>query len=256
MQGDSTSTHTSCTYPVPTFITDFPASQTDINNILALHNNARSSVSPTAALMASVSWDWRMARLALLASKLCTGTYGPGDCGNCRKLLNNKTVSIGQLSVKLNGKLSWQSAFNSWMSSTGDKAQIITDQLYSIGCGVSQCDNGYVYICNYATDSYSSNKPYLSGKPCTNCSSCSNNLCNCNKVCQNYGILNTQTCKCQCLPYATGDQCEIMLCDQNDAGLNILYIKKYPGKNKWLGHSCQLCQCRHMKFFVFLHCPY
>jgi hypothetical protein len=217
-KGSSTDTHTSCTDPSPEYINDFSPNKTDINTILTLHNNARSSVNPTALLMPSVTWDWRLARLALLGSRLCTG-----DCGNCRKLLNNKTVSIGQLSVKLYGKLSWQSAFNSWFSNTDDKAQIVADKLYSIGCGASECDTGYVYICNYATDSYDSKKPYLTGSTCTNCSSCSNNLCNCNKICQNYGTLNSKTCKCQCLPYATGDNCEIMLCDQNDAGIEILF---------------------------------
>lgn len=213
-QSSLTDIHTSCTDPSPEFISSMSPNQTDIDTILKLHNNARSSVNPRAALMASVAWDWRMARLAQAAANLCDG----GDCGNCRTLLNNQTVSIGQNTVQLSGTLNWQSAFSTWTSDKGDNAQIITDQLFAIGCGVSFCAGEYLYVCNYATDSYDSSVPYLTGQPCTNCSACSNNLCSCNKICQNYGTLNTKTCTCQCLPYATGDLCEIMLCDQNDAG--------------------------------------
>ena len=59
----------------------------------------------------------------------------------------------------------------------------------------------------------------MPGEPCTNCSGCINNLCNCNKICQNFGIVNYQTCQCQCPSYTTGENCEIVLCDQNDAGI-------------------------------------
>ena len=170
-----------------------------------------------------------MARLAQNAANLCNGgdiTFyypkfvwvSPADCYNCRKLLNNNTVSIGQLSNKMFDQSSpnWESAFNSWINNTDNSiAQIITDKLYAIGCGVSKCDNGYVYVCNYATDSYDSSNPYQTGTPCTNCDSCLNNLCNCNKVCQNFGSLNSQTCECECLDYARGEYCEIVVCDQN-----------------------------------------
>jgi hypothetical protein len=83
--------------------------------------------------------------------------------------------------------------------------------------------NYSVGSCNFAIgqwdDSFVS-EPWVNGTSCSGCESseCSNNLCSCNKICDNYGTLNKQTCTCNCQPYATGDTCETLICDKSDEG--------------------------------------
>jgi hypothetical protein len=89
-----------------------------------------------------------------------------------------------------------------------------------VGCGMAQCGNGLYAYCNYVfsqtpeTIKY----PYKAGISCSQCTPgmCANNLCMCNKNCLNYGILDQRTCTCKCKPYATGDECEVLLCDKSD----------------------------------------
>jgi hypothetical protein len=73
--------------------------------------------------------------------------------------------------------------------------------------------------CNYASGQSVVEKPYSPGIPCTSCrrNLCTNNICTCNKICQNYGTLNSLTCQCVCQPYATGDYCEELVCNKTDA---------------------------------------
>ena len=87
-----------------------------------------------------------------------------------------------------------------------------------MGCGATQCGSNLYAYCNYASGQSNISYPYNSGTPCSTCSTgqCANNLCNCYKVCQNYGTLNMQTCKCQCMPYAVGDACEQLMCNKTD----------------------------------------
>ena len=185
--------------------------------------------------MASITWDTRLARIAQSRSDMCIFSH---DCGNCRKILNNGTVYVGQNAfMQSGGQFNWSSAVQAWLneiqyfvygspsgSSTGNWAdighysQIINDGVYAVGCGVTNCGTSFYAYCNYASGQYGTSQPYSNGTVCANCdlSSCSNNLCSCNKVCQNYGTLNTLNCTCQCQPYATGELCEKLICDKND----------------------------------------
>lgn len=108
-----------------------------------------------------------------------------------------------------------------------------------LGCGMAQCGNGLYAYCNYVfsqtpdTIKY----PYTSGISCSKCTPgmCSNNLCKCNKNCLNYGTLDQTTCSCKCKPYATGNECEVLLCDKKDKdygcwGSNPQYCRKYLKK--------------------------
>lgn len=56
-------------------------------------------------------------------------------------------------------------------------------------------------------------RPYESGTPCSNCSpqNCSNNLCFCDKLCQNDGTLDLANCVCNCNPNFSGSLCEIII---------------------------------------------
>ena len=109
----------------------------------------------------------------------------------------------------------------------GHYTQIVNDGTVAVGCGATKCGNSYYAYCNYAVGQYGISQPFVSGKPCTNCSKCSNNLCSCNKLCANYGKLNKQTCTCTCQPYATGNTCETLICDKSDAGKMYLLRLKY-----------------------------
>ena len=65
VQTDSGKLHTSCQPLGSSFTLSLYPDQTTINTILNLHNNARSTVSPTASSMSNVSWDFRLVRLLL-----------------------------------------------------------------------------------------------------------------------------------------------------------------------------------------------
>ena len=79
-------------------------------------------------------------------------------------------------------------------------------------------------FCNYAISFFQifESKPWVNGTSCSGCGECSNNLCNCSKLCDNYGTLDKQTCTCHCQPYATGDTCETLICDKSDEGYRFI----------------------------------
>ena len=93
-----------------------------------------------------------------------------------------------------------------------------------VGCGASKCGNSIVAYCDFAIGQYNElvedyGKPYVTGSDsCSGCSECSNNLCSCNKLCLNFGTLYMQRCTCSCPPYATGDTCQTLICDESDEG--------------------------------------
>ena len=107
--------HTSCQSSSSSLTLTLEPNQTSITTILSLHNNARSSVSPTAISMAQLTWDSRLARVAQSRANQCIFAH---DCNNCRKLLNlGQTVSIGQNAFsQTRGTFSWTDAMNLFLS--------------------------------------------------------------------------------------------------------------------------------------------
>ena len=225
--------HTSCLKRNPIGISLEP-NQSVINTILSLHNDARNTVNPSATSMSKIIWDFRLARIAQKSSDQCT--FGE-DCNDCRTLLNNRTIYVGQNSFAQfsYGAFSWETAINSWLNEkknflygvgsitgnwedVGHYTLIINDGVYAVGCGATRCGNDFYMYCNYASGQYGITVPYTSGTPCSNCSSdmCIDNLCQCNKICQNYGTLNSTNCTCMCQPYATGEYCEKLICTKSD----------------------------------------
>jgi hypothetical protein len=100
----------------------------------------------------------------------------------------------------------------------GHYTQIVNSGVSRIGCGAAIVDD-YVYAyCNYAQAQFDIRKPYVNGTSCSSCTrrNCRNNLCNCKKICQNYGKLDPVKCKCECPLYATGDECEKLVCSGSD----------------------------------------
>lgn len=97
--------------------------------------------------------------------------------------------------------------------------------------------------CNYALgqSSVQVQIPYVAGTPCSSCGTnqCSNNLCQCSKVCQNYGVFNKSTCKCTCQPYATGDYCEKLICNKTESA----YGCWKPGNLKFCNYANTVIKC-------------
>ena len=89
------------------------SNQIEINTILNAHNDARSIVSPTAAKMASVVWDSRLARIAQSRSDQCIFAH---DCNGCRKMLNYPNYDIGQNAYWSYGSFDWVSAIGAFIS--------------------------------------------------------------------------------------------------------------------------------------------
>ena len=104
---------TSCQPKGSDFTTSLAPNQTEINTILNAHNDARSIVSPTAAKMASVVWDSRLARIAQSRSDQCIFAH---DCNGCRKMLNYPNYYIGQNAYWSYGSFDWVSAIGAFIS--------------------------------------------------------------------------------------------------------------------------------------------
>lgn len=153
--------------------------------------------------------------------------------------MNNRTLEIGQNAYANTGgtydSSFWYNVISAFYTeitnfsygygsktgnweNVGHYTQMISSNSYQIGCGASQCENNLYAYCNFANIQESISNPYTSGSQCSNCNSqmCENNLCTCNKICQNYGTLDPLSCKCNCQPYSTGELCEVLICDQTD----------------------------------------
>jgi hypothetical protein len=114
VQSDSVQ-HTSCQPRGSSFTLSLAPDQTAIDTILTLHNDARSSVSPTASSMPMLIWDTRLARIAQSRSDQCIFDH---DCGNCRRVLNLGTsVYVGQNAYyQSGGSFDWTGALNAFLS--------------------------------------------------------------------------------------------------------------------------------------------
>ena len=88
---DASQTHTSCSSRNAQAVSLFP-SQADIVKILSAHNTQRAAA-PTATDLAALVWDFGLARLAQRRADTCLFAH---DCYSCRKLVNNRTITVGQ----------------------------------------------------------------------------------------------------------------------------------------------------------------
>jgi hypothetical protein len=206
-----------------------PPDQTQIKYILSLHNQIRSNASykytfantttiyPSATNMRQVYWDISLASLAQVWVEYLAATKTfDHDCNSCRLLLNNQSILIGQnlfaveyLDYDVVTVWDW-AILKGWYNekpnflygapygsttgnfdTVGHYTQLVTSGVSRIGCGVAQI-NSILYIgCNYANGQTNPSMPYINGTSCSQCGSsqCVNNLCTCNKFCQNYGII-------------------------------------------------------------------
>ena len=152
-----------------------PTDQAQINFIVDYHNQIRTNVSkpfsdlsvttvyPSATDMRAVYWDFNLARMAQKwVEYLALKRLFQHDCNECRLLVNNQSISVGQNLFAVEGlaydpTVIWQWSIGVWYnekknflygsatgSITGDFAsighytQLITAGVSRIGCGVAQ----------------------------------------------------------------------------------------------------------------------
>lgn len=137
------------------------------------------------------------------------------------------------------------------LKQVGHYTQLITSETSRVGCGAATYNNQIYAFCNYAFAQYNYERPYENGTSCSMCSkqNCKNKLCTCTKMCQNFGILDLKECKCDCLGYATGNECEILLCNKTDAQYGCINPNEpkmcvYANTNYNCPHLCGICSHR------------
>jgi hypothetical protein len=134
----------------------------------------------------------------------------------------------------------------------GHFTQIIHSESTHVGCGAAIFDSKIIFaFCNYAIAQSDFIRPYKNGTVCSMCSksNCKNNLCNCNKICQNYGVLDPVKCKCNCLNYANGEECENLICSKTDVEYGCFrpYETRmclYENAVNKCPHLCSICSYR------------
>ncbi len=107
--------HTSCVNSKPNIKGHFPNAK-EIKIIVNIHNKIRSEVKIPAVDMRSLTWDFGLARLAQRWAE--SGEFFH-DCPICRKLINNRTLAIGQngffgIGMKYNSTSFWTNVMKSW----------------------------------------------------------------------------------------------------------------------------------------------
>lgn len=208
-------THSLCQEPPNNYVKPFAPNQTEIKLILNLHNQARSQVGyPNAINMRQVYWDISLASTAQAwVEYLAASAKFEHDCNLCRSPLNNQSLTnkVGQNLFAYSGIKSrnylWKSTINGWFGEKknfvyanntmenfdkfGHYLQIEWAFTSRIGCGFAQINGTNFYLaCNYADGVSNIQRPYKNGTSCSACpNQCVDNLCTCNKYCQNHGII-------------------------------------------------------------------
>ena len=215
-----------------------------IQAIVDAHNNVRSNVKPTATDLPAMSWDVDLARLSQRQAETCLGSHEPS---NQRTLVNQPSVTVGQ-NIYTTGRgytnltALWIDAVASWASeqdvytygvmpsnfaAVGHYTQLVNKKAVRVGCGAAKCGSTIYAYCDYAQGQMTNDlaTPYQSGASASACgvAGSANNLCKCNLLCQNGGVLDAQNCRCNCPAYTTGTQCEALTCTLIKTKENIFY---------------------------------
>ncbi|XP_061184371.1 cysteine-rich venom protein latisemin-like [Saccostrea echinata] len=197
----------------------------DKTAIVDKHNVYRAGVSPTAVEMAKMYWDAEIAMIAQRYADACKGLVHDG--GRQRGIPGR--FSLGQNLAVADMDLTWEAVVKLWydevknfilngtnsLTAVGHYTQVVSANSVLIGCGFALCGTTRNYVCNYGpAGNMDYNNPYISGPSCNNCGNkCSGNLCDCSgKVCENGGILDSNTCTCTCKMASStyiGDTCQL-----------------------------------------------
>lgn len=132
----------------------------------------------------------------------------------------------------------------------GHYTQIITEDSVRVGCGAAVLDKVAYVFCNYASAQADYIRPYENGTSCSMCSkeNCKDNICTCNKFCQNHGILDPVKCTCTCPDYSHGDECENLLCSKTDTQYGCFN----PNDSKMCLYHNAVYRCPHLCGFCSL----
>lgn len=170
--------------------------------LLDLHNQARSSASPTATNMERMEWNNELAQVAQAYSERCMFEHNPSRASQAPSFSNvgeNLAISSG-LGDNYEGLfILWHNERSDYTYSTnqcaigavcGHYTQIVWASSDNVGCGATRCAtvtgfggrNALLLVCNYGpAGNYVGQHPYIAGGSCSACPNlkqiCSDNLC-------------------------------------------------------------------------------
>jgi len=152
--------------------------QADIDALLALHNQERCAVSPTAASMPAIGWDPLLAMVAQSYANGCVLMHN-GDRSTQYQALGGmgyvgENIAWGSGSPSLaflaqlwaNEEASWTYAPIDTMNvlTTGHYTQMIWADTLFVGCGAANCAPYTFLVCDYAPGgNYIGETPYVEG---------------------------------------------------------------------------------------------
>lgn len=172
----------------------------EVNTVLAAHNNVRSTVSPTAANMTRLVWDQNLAAVAQNYANQCNFAHNANRNANYAALSPN-TGQVGEnifvttqgRAQALNGSGSavalWAAEAVDYTFATnscgagkvcGHYTQVVWANTLRVGCGITQCpsiiglpstfNNGQLVICNYnPAGNFIGQSPYIAGTTGSQC---------------------------------------------------------------------------------------
>ncbi|XP_062597390.1 cysteine-rich venom protein pseudechetoxin-like [Saccostrea cucullata] len=207
-------------------------SEEDRKSIVDKHNEFRSLVQPSAAIMARMSWDDEIALVAQNYADACKGLVHDG--GRQRSIPGR--FSVGQNLASASYDLGWAGVVTLWhdevkdftlggsndLFKVGHYTQVVWKDSIKLGCGFAVCGSTRSYVCNYGPGgNLDINNPYTSGSSCSGCAAtCRDKLCDCKgKVCENGGTMNFNTCTCSCKTPSTtylAPSCQLNCTGQKD----------------------------------------
>ncbi|CAF1225520.1 unnamed protein product [Rotaria sordida] len=238
-------------------LSSLPPTLTEIEFILKVHNQERFDVN--AQQMQKMYWNVDLAEIAQRYADHC---YFDHD-----KSIQRQTPRI-PLSTGQNlamGYKTWTLAIQGWANEKNDfvygsdvqhgdvghYTQMVKDTAALIGCGLAICPKGKLdphndwphYVCNYVTGQLGDNKPYI---PASSSESNNERLYDCQGlVCLYNGIIDLNSCQCQCESHTSGKQCEILDCSllSNDCkyGNDKSLCTKYSNVPNECPKFCGLC---------------
>jgi len=191
-------------------------------DILAMHNEYRKNVQPTARNMMLMYYSDHLAARAQTYINTCPPTH---NTYAQRRTNSNIGINVGQNLAWDYGD--WQTTVDGWFSDgedfifgigangpggvVGHYTQLIRDKATHVGCGFKMCESGTHFVCDYAYAQINFDYPYQGGPSCGDCPDhCVDNMCDCgpDKLCHNLGVLDPSTCKCACVNPFVGENCD------------------------------------------------
>uniref|UniRef100_H2YEX9 SCP domain-containing protein n=1 Tax=Ciona savignyi TaxID=51511 RepID=H2YEX9_CIOSA len=188
--------------------TNLPVTTAIRDALVAAHNNARRTVTPTATNMRLMTWDASLATLATSYAARCLFAHNKNRRNErYHPVGENIYISSGSpynVAYGRNAVEAWdgERVYYNYQTKTctpnkmcGHYTQVVWADTFKVGCGVASCptvnvrgrvwNDATILICNYGPGgNYINSFPYESGRSCTNCHS--SDTCN-NKLCTNTG---------------------------------------------------------------------